>query len=378
MILFVLVFISLVPNKFPFYFHEHHKVLRPNSVAELRKTIKGRELAVIVFGAKRCRHSNHLEHIVNELPQYFNKSNVVILSLDCRSENFTKYCADNNINKFPTMKMVYLGIHMKTEYRGQRKVEAIKSYIDKLVDNEIPILDDIDKLIEVRADNNHRCVIGFFSSTKNDVFQNFKKVSGIFHEQCYFYAFINDVQQLPVIAVRDSALGDEIFTGKQDINNIYQWVRDNCKPLVPEMTFDNAEEFIEQQKPLLILYRNISDMESVNQFTKVVNSEIKDLLPGSITAIHVDGSAFRNALRFANLTVEDLPLIQIDTFKTHYTFGNFTEILYSGKLRTFVKNSIESSRSGLYDDGRKSIFSRLKPSSKRYSFVEEFTKKDEL
>jgi endoplasmic reticulum resident protein 44 len=342
------------------------------------RILQGKELAVLVFGAKRCRHSNYLEHIVNELPQYFDKSKVIILSLDCRSVNFTKYCKDNNISKFPTMKMVYLGIHMKTEYRGQRTVTAIQSYIEKLIDNDIQILDDIDKLVQVRADNNHRCVIGFFSSMKSDIFRTFKKVSGIFHEQCYFYAFINDVQQLPVIAIRDSALGDDIFTGKQDINSIYQWIRDNCRPLVPEMTFNNAEEYIEQKKPLLILYRNTSDLDSINQFTKVVNSEVKDLLETTITALHVDGAAFRNALRFSNLTIEDLPLIQIDTFLTYFTFGNFTNILNSGNLRTFVLNSIDNSKSGTFDKSKKSIFSRLKPSSNRYSFVEDILRKDEL
>ena len=311
---------------------------------------------------------------MNELPQYFNNSKVVILSLDCRSPNFTKYCSDNNVNKFPTMKMVYLGIHMKTEYRGQRQVAAIRSYIENLINYEIQILDDIDQLVQVRADNNHRCVIGFFSSSKSDVFHAFKKVSGIFHEQCYFYAFINDVQQLPVIAIRDSALGDDIFTGKQDINSIYQWIRDNCRPLVPQMTFNNAEEFIEQKKPLLILYRNSSDLESVNQFTKVVNNEIKDLLASKVTALHVDGTAFRNALKFANFTIEDLPLIQIDTFETYYTLGNFTDILNSGNLRTFVRNSIEKGDKS----GRESIFSRLKPSSNRYSFIEDTSGKDEL
>ena len=305
-------------------------------------------------------------------------SKVVILSLDCRSENFTKYCTDNDISKFPTMKMVYLGIHMKTEYRGQRKVLAIKSYIEKLVDNEIPILDDIDKLVQIRADNNHRCVIGFFSSSKSDIFQTFKKVSGIFHEQCYFYAFINEVQQLPVIAIRDSALGDEIFTGKQEINALYQWIRDNCRPLVPEMTFNNAEEYIEQQKPLLILYRNTSDVDSVNQFTKVVNSEVKDLLDTTITALHVDGTAFKNALRLANLTIEDLPLIQIDTLKTFYTFSNFTDISNSGNLRNFVRDSIGNSKNGTFGDNKKSIFLRLKPSSNRYSFVQDTSGKDEL
>lgn len=268
---------------------------------------------------------------------------------------------------------------MKTEYRGQRTLSAIRSYIEKLIDNEIPLMDDIEQLTYVRADNNHRCVIGFFPSTNNDVFQIFKKVSGIFHEQCYFYAYINDVQRVPLIAVRDSALGDDVFTGKLNISSIYYWIRDNCKPLVPEMTFNNAEEFIEKRKPLLILYRNSSNVEPTNQFINAVNREAKDLLGSTISAVHVEGSAFRNALRFANVSLDDIPLIQIDTFDTYFNLPNFTSILNYGTLRAFIITSIQSSANGSYSKDRKSIFDKLKPSSNRYSFVtEEEQGKDEL
>jgi len=274
--------------------------------------------------------------------------------------------------------MVYLGVHMKTEYRGQRNVRAIKEYIDILINNEVPILTDVTKLDEIRADKNHRCVMGFFPSQSHEMFQAFKKISGVFHKQCYFYAFINDVQQVPIIAIRDTALGDEVYTGQNDVNAIFSWARENCKSLVPEMNFENAEEMIESKTPLLILYRNSTDMESVNQFTKAVNSEIRDFIQSNgIKAVHVDGATFRNALRFADMTMEDLPLIQIDTFRTYNLLTNFTEVLQSGNLRKFVKESLDQSGVELKDEDRKSIYLKLQPSSKRYSFMVD-SARDEL
>ena len=165
--------------------------------------------------------------------------------------------------------------------------------------------------------------------------------------------------------------------------NALQWIAWNCKPLVPEMRFENAEEIIENNLPLLILYRNTKDTKSVDEFTRKVNAEMKEMVNVNITAVHVDGYNFRNALRYANKIVEDMPLIAVDTYMEHYTFDDFETAMNStGALRKFVTRSLADSKKKDKEaedkgDRKKSIFYRLRPSNSRYSFMAAYGK-DEL
>lgn len=337
---------------------------------------QGKELAVLMFGTRRCRHSNYLEHILNELPQYFEPSKMSFLSVDCRSPSLEKYCQENQVTKFPTLKLVYLGIYINTEYRGQRTVKDIKSFLTKLVDNDVPVMNNITELESVRSDRDHRCVIGFFPAESHELFQIFKKISGVFHEECYFYAFINDVQVNPIIAIKDTALGDDVYSGKNETFPIYQWVKDHCKPLIPELNFNNAESFVEKKRPLLILYRNNTDNDILKQFIRAVNSEIKDLLDTTVTAVHLDGHIFRNALKLANQSITNLPFVQLDTLESFHIMDEIIDIGKPGVLRTFVGESLKNTTK---TESNKSIFNRLKPSTNRYSFFSSNSSgKDEL
>eukprot|EP00116_Pleurobrachia_bachei_P006402 sb/3466664/ len=321
-----------------------------------------------MYGARKCRHSNRLEHVINELSRFYEDKAATFISVDCTSSELKEHCKAQQIRKFPTLRFVYLGVFLKTEYRGERRVEPMKEFIDELIDHDIPILDNVSKLEQIRVDQNHRCVMGFFKSTETPEYLAYKKVSGAFHKQCYFYAFINEVQEVPVVAVRDFALGDDIFPGTIETMAIYPWIRDNCRPLVAEMTFENAEEMVEQNLPLLILYRNGSDPETVNTFTRAVHHEIRDLLNIQVVSVHVDGNVFKNALKIAKKSTASMPVVQLDTFKIYRTINNFNILNTAGSLRKFVQDTLEESRAMEEASNKKSIFERLKPSKSRYTF----------
>ncbi|KAF4533117.1 hypothetical protein B566_EDAN003837 [Ephemera danica] len=136
-----------------------------------------------------------------------------------------------------------------------------------------------------------------------------------------------------------------------------------CVPMVREITFENAEELSEEGLPFLILFH-----QNVNFLT-------------------ADGEKFSHPLHHLGKSMNDLPLIAIDSFRHMYLFPKFEDMhvpgrvkqfladLYSGKLhREFhygpdstVKNDGSSTPSATSPP--ESTFKKLAPSKNRYTLL---------
>lgn len=177
---------------------------------------------------------------------------------------------------------------------------------------------------------------------------------------------------------------DLIYPGSlTNFNQLYDWVQNQCIPLVREITFDNAEQLTEDRIPFMILFYKPGDTESIRQYTEVIKRELRDEA-SSIHFLTANGKKFEHPLLHLSKTINDLPLIVIDSFRHMYTFPKFSDIHVPNKLKQFIKDLHSGKLHREYHFGPdtapeqptsppESTFKQLQPSSSRYSLL-----KDEL
>lgn len=115
------------------------------------------------------------------------------------------------------------------------------------------------------------------------------------------------------------------------------WVKENCVPVVREITFENGEELTEEGLPFVILFHDPEDQESVARFTQTVNEQCGEQKE-TVNFLHADGFKFAHPLSHLGKTTNDLPVIAIDSFKHMYLFPKFDNIKKSGRLRRFIED----------------------------------------
>lgn len=103
------------------------------------------------------------------------------------------------------------------------------------------------------------------------------------------------------------------------------WSTDKCIPLVREITFENAEELTEEGLPFVILFYASGDKESIDLFTKIVQTDVFSE-SGNVNFLIADGVQFAHPLHHLGKTQKDLPLIAIDSFRHMYLFPKFSDI----------------------------------------------------
>lgn len=300
------------------------------------------------------------------------------------------------INKYPTLKQVIDGKVFKNEYRGGRSAKALIAHIKNLLKdpiNHLTTANDIESKIEV----NKGAIIGYFGVEPNTTpeYQIISKVAKIFKNDCDFFwatgqASITHQHQgmQNFLVYKDTKLkpssNDLVFRGSLlNFNQLHGWVEGQCIPLVREITFDNAEQLTEDRKPFMILFYKPGDTESIRQYSQLIKRELNE----EANAIHfltANGKTFEHPLHHLRKSIDDLPLIVIDSFRHMYTFPKFTDIHMPGKLKRFISDLHSGKLHREYHFGPdpdadqptsppESTFAKLQPSSSRYSIL-----KDEL
>ncbi|MCP9264147.1 Endoplasmic reticulum resident protein 44 [Dirofilaria immitis] len=172
--------------------------------------------------------------------------------------------------------------------------------------------------------------------------------------------------------------------------------------LVREITFENAEELTEEGLPFLILFRHPDDIQSDKIFAEQVARELFDQ-KSSINCLFADGTKFLHPLQHLGKTMNDLPVLAVDSFRHMYLFPDMKSLTIPGKLRQFILDlhsgklhrefhhgpdptqALPSSTTSeaIFEKDTKgrdksqpptSVFKQLKPSESRYSLLN----KDEL
>jgi len=393
------------------------------NAGNIQSTLKSNELVFINFYADWCHFSQQLSPIIDQLSNKVAQeiklpNKLVIARVDCDKE--VSISRQYKVSKYPTLKLVRDGVEMKREYRGQRSVDALFDFLKDQMRDVITYHKADDK---EETPNGKRLAIGHFTSKETTEYLAFHKVASSLRDQCYFQAFIGPKVTKQSLQYKESSDDKDSVLYSGDLTAsaaVRSWLVDLCVPLVREITFANAEELTEEGLPFLILFMDPDDRESLAAFQAAVKAQLLHER-NVVNFLWGNGKTFTHPLHHLGKTVQDLPVITIDSFKHMYLFPrsfkdavsdqhllrDFVADLHSGKLhREFhygpdattapalpaaaasdnaaAKSSDESPvhvpRDGNVDETDKdpttppaSIFKKLQPSKNRYTIL-----KDEL
>ncbi|KAG9510616.1 Endoplasmic reticulum resident protein 44, partial [Fragariocoptes setiger] len=322
------------------------------------------QIIVLNFYADWCPFSARWKPIFQETArQVYNETlnnndpyQIVFGQINCEVE--TTLSQRFRINKFPTTKLLLSGKASKKEYRGARTAEAFKEYVRKFLTDPIVYVDKYMGELVGKVDERKGAVV-LYSLDPNDHLKHppqqsaelrtFRRVAQHLREDCQFFeasgqAAHGHVTQgeshTIIFKPHHSKLNDpsEIRypMSLTDFENLHRWIKDNCIPLVREITFENAEEMTEEGLPFVILFYDPNDKSHIDIFKKVVNDELRSET-SSVTFLIADGHVFSHPLKHLGKTVKDLPLVAIDSFKHLFLFKKpISEIGKPGQLKQFV------------------------------------------
>ncbi|XP_071148809.1 endoplasmic reticulum resident protein 44-like isoform X2 [Mytilus edulis] len=333
----------------------------------LKSVLGGHELVFVNFYADWCRFSQILKPVFEEASNKVKEDikeegKVAFAKIDCDSEN--SIAAQYHISKYPTLKLFRNGEPLKKEYRGQRSVDALATFIKDQIKDVVEMHNTLESLDEV--DTNKRNVIGYFASQDSDQYRNFAKVANQLREACKFHVAIGPISE-PERTGGDTVVYRAPHTRREDLtytgslvsyDHMIQWANDKCVPLVREITFENAEELTEEGLPFLILFYNPDDKSIIERY----NTEVaKQLLheKNAINFLTADGSKFSHPLHHLGKSAKDLPVLAIDSFRHMYVFphnvnndlekpgllSQFIADMHSGKLHREYHYGTETTKS---------------------------------
>ncbi|XP_065570340.1 endoplasmic reticulum resident protein 44-like [Artemia franciscana] len=318
----------------------------PNLTFEnIEEVFRSRELVLLNFHVDWCPYSRNLVPIFDNAANNINDQfldRVAFLKVDGEEE--PELLERFQVSKFPTIKVIRHG-QVGKEYRGQRSVDGILKFVfDELVDS-VKVVQDPKEFLNLDMTKRH--IIGLFEENSLVHFENLKKVADTQKGNCVFKAgFGKTVQELnsrgqnvinfiPAKAI--SSQSEEIFTGNpKNFEELNKWVKEKCEPLLLEMTFENAEEIVERRIPLLILFHEREDFESIKKFYDIAQNELFED-KGKLLFTTVDFDIFAHGLRHTGKYTKNLPLFAIDSMKHLYFFPDDEDPFEEGMLKGFLE-----------------------------------------
>lgn len=296
------------------------------------------EITIVNFYADWCRFSQMLKpvfaasaRLLSDIP------NVRFGSINCEAPDTVESRTKNHINKYPTIKIYRKGVPLKQEYRGQRSPEAIGKYVRELIAEPVISINDDDEM-DGHVKKFRRAVIAHYAGDNHESIAKFEEVAHHMRDDCHFLIRKNSPHAGAGGAAVKFKSKSEDLTYDGDVMNeqqLEEWSREHCSPLVREITFENGEELTEEGLPFLIMFHSPDDHDSVKEFTKIMKERFSQER-GNINFITADGHKFAHPLRHLGKTKKDLPVLAIDTFKHMYLFRKYSNIYREGKLESFI------------------------------------------
>ena len=109
---------------------------------------------------------------------------LIIVSFVCAAE----IASQNQINKYPTLKLYRYGISVKKEYRGARSAEAFVNYIKEQLNSPLKFAQSLDELNKYLIESTKRTIVGYFADMHNENYKVYLKLSSILRDSCNFVA----------------------------------------------------------------------------------------------------------------------------------------------------------------------------------------------
>ncbi|XP_022219977.2 endoplasmic reticulum resident protein 44 [Drosophila obscura] len=312
--------------------------------------LESNELVLLNFYTEWCPFSIRLAPIFEEAARqvyatFPEAGRVTVGRVNCDTEKNVANKFD--IIKYPTLRVVRHGQMGRSEYRGQRSVQAFYQFVEQELADPVREFLTLEELHYIKDDTG--VIVGYFMDKNNADYENLRKVASISKRECRFYAGFGQVSEglhpageNTLIFRADATKSSHReyyseYTGSiSNFDELLTWTDEKCIQLVREITFDNAEEIAEEGLPFVMLFYNKNNLQPVMEFKTVVETKLSHT--SMVNYLTADGELFTHPLHHLGKTMADLPVIAIDSFRHMYLFPRYEDIHKPGVLQEFVND----------------------------------------
>lgn len=160
-----------------------------------------------------------------------------------------------------------------------RDLSSLVKYFQSQVESSLIRLKSSDE-IEKIFHNEKSVFIGEFLDEKSEKFLRFKKISDLLRDECQFAYLIDenlfDEKIFYQSKEDNSSLKRIVYQGNlTDENQIYYWSSKFCLKKIRKLNYENAEEFIDESFPFLILFHRKNDSNSLKIFENQLEHQFR-------------------------------------------------------------------------------------------------------
>ncbi|KAJ9647265.1 protein disulfide-isomerase precursor [Coniosporium tulheliwenetii] len=312
--------------------------------------IEEHNLVLAEFFAPWCGHCKALAPEYEEAATQLKEKDIPLAKVDCTEE--AELCSSYGVEGYPTLK-IFRGPDNVSPYSGQRKAQAIISYMTKQAMPAVSVLDS--KTLPDFKTADKVVLIGYFAADDKSSNETFSSVAEGLRDSFLFGA-TNDaalakaegVKQPAIVLYKTFDEGKNTFTDKFSKSAIEDFAKVASVPLVGEVGPETYAGYMAAGIPLAYIFAETpEEREELAAALKPVAQKHK----GKINIATIDATAFGQHAGNLNLEIGNWPAFAIqDTQKnqkfpytqgqklTEAAIGKFVDDFLAGKIEPSIKS----------------------------------------
>ncbi|KAF2707391.1 protein disulfide-isomerase [Pleomassaria siparia CBS 279.74] len=326
-----------------------------SDVHELKKdTFKGfveeNDLVLAEFFAPWCGHCKALAPEYETAATTLKEKDIALAKIDCTEEQ--DLCQQYGVEGYPTLK-VFRGPNNISPYTGQRKADAIISYMTK---QNLPAVSVVDKdTIEEFKGSDKVVLVAYFAADDKTTNETYTSVANGLRDS-YLFGATNDaalakaagVEQPGLVLYKSFDDGKDIFTEKFDKAAIESFAKIASTPLVGEVGPETYSGYMAAGIPLAYIFAETQEERDT------LAKELKPLAQkhkGAINFATIDAKSFGQHAGNLNLKADKFPAFAIQKTDKNQKFpydqeaaitekeiGKFVDEFLAGKVDPSIKS----------------------------------------
>ncbi|OIW35139.1 protein disulfide-isomerase precursor [Coniochaeta ligniaria NRRL 30616] len=330
-------------------------VASASDVVQLKKDefndfVTSNDVVLAEFYAPWCGHCKALAPEYEEAATSLKEKNIKLVKVDCTEES--DLCQSFGVEGYPTLK-VFRGLDNIVPYKGQRKANAITSYMIK---QSLPAVSILTKdTLEDFKKADKVVLVAFIDAADKASNETFTEVADKLRDNYPFgassdaaLAEAEGVTPPAIVVYKDFDDGKSIFTEKFDAAAIEKFAKTAATPLIGEVGPETYSDYMDAGIPLAYIFAETA--EERQELGEALKS-IAEAHKGVINFATIDAKAFGAHAGNLNLKADKFPAFAIqETAKNQkFPFDQdkeitadaikvFVEEFVSGKMEPSVKS----------------------------------------
>jgi protein disulfide-isomerase A1 len=321
-------------------------VASASDVVDLQKDtfdefIKGNSLVLAEFFAPWCGHCKALAPEYEKAATTLKEKDIKLAKVDCTAE--AELCQSYGVEGYPTLK-VFRGLDSISPYSGQRKADAITSF---MVKQSLPAVSILTKdTLEEFKTSDKVVIVAYIAEDDKASNETYTAVAEQLRDT-YLFGGVNDAAVAEAEGVKAPAIvlykqfdeGKSVFTGdKFDAEEIQKFAKTAATPLIGEVGPETYGDYMSAGIPLAYIFAETPEER------KTLGDELKSVAEkyrGKINVATIDAKAFGAHAGNLNLKTDKFPsfAIQDVTKNQKFPFDQDKEITLK-EIEAFVDDFV--------------------------------------